>query len=221
MRHAVGVAAEPYVADQRLLSHGAQQTVPVFFGDDDDGDPAIGSRIDIVGRHRQPGMAVAGSWRQVCRLAAEMHADGGGERGIRRILHRNLHIAALARAFAREQRGHHRAIQVGAAKEVANGRPRLGWRAVREAGCVHDADGGLHRQVHRQPVAVRAGLAITGAAGIDQPRVPLAQRLMSEAQPVHGAGREILDHDIGAIHQPQENLLPLRILEVERQAELV
>src|SRR5262249_36899081 len=47
------------------------------------------------------------------------------------------------------------------------------------------------------PGGIRAGLAETGNAGIDQPRIDLRQRLVVDAKPLLHIGAEILDYDIG------------------------
>src|SRR5438046_1864010 len=53
---------------------------------------------------------------------------------------------------------------------------------------------------------------------IDQPRVGLGQRGVAQAQPVERARREVVQHHVGALDQPQEESLARRRLEVDGEA---
>ena len=89
---------------------------------------------------------------------------------------------------------------------------------------------GQHRQQpgHRladrvvaRAAAIGTFRAEAGDRAIDQPGIVRGQRLVAEAKPVHRAGAEILDDDIGGARQPARRRLPVLGLQVERDALLV
>src|SRR5260221_563531 len=70
-------------------------------------------------------------------------------------------------------------------------------------------------------VAIGAVGAEAGDAAIDETRVDLAQALIIELQPMLHIGPEVLDHDVGVLDQPVQDLERLRLLEIEGDAPLV
>src|SRR5271165_32378 len=93
-----GLASAPYnvfaTTDGYVAIHG-------------DGDVAVGGGEDVIGRARQPSLAVAGAWRHLS--GAHIVFEAGGQGGIHRLLHRHLDELAAAGPFALKQRGHHSA----------------------------------------------------------------------------------------------------------------
>src|SRR3989304_5494132 len=76
----------------------------------------------------------------------------------------------------------------------------------------------LPPEVERGPQPVRAGLAEAGGRRVDDARVAPTQRLVAQAEVVHGGRREVLHHHVDALDQPQEQLLPFRLGEGDRDA---
>ena len=71
------------------------------------------------------------------------------------------------------------------------------------------------------PAAVRAFRTEAGDRAIDQPRIVGGERLIAEAEPVHRAGAEILDDDVGSERKLSRRRLAVLGLQVERDALLV
>src|SRR6266536_5449404 len=67
---------------------------------------------------------------------------------------------------------------------------------------------------------IRAGLADAADRDIDQARMALAQLIDAKAEALHGAGPEILHHDVRLRDQPGENLTAGRAFDVNRQRTL-
>src|SRR3546814_20213058 len=64
-------------------------------------------------------------------------------------------------------------------------------------------------------------LAIARHGHIDQARIDRRQRFIIDAQPLGDAGAVILDEDVGALDQIEQDRLALRRLEVDRERTLV
>src|SRR3954454_3250869 len=134
--------------------------------------------------------------------------------------HRDLDALAAARVGPLVERGADRAEQVDRVARVADLRAGDDRRAVLEAGRAHRAAGrlgdvlvGLGVLERTRPEALQRR--------VDQPRVELVQVLPGEAEPVHDARAEVLDQDVGAVHELAEDLLALVRLHVEGEAPLV
>jgi hypothetical protein len=67
-------------------------------------------------------------------------------------------------------------------------------------------------------VAVAPGLAERGDRAVDELRRARGDLRIAHAEPVHHAWPEAFDQDVGALGEPQQELLPLGMLEVEPQA---
>ena len=119
------------------------------------------------------------------------------------------------------QRGHRRGVEVDAGEEIDHRRPGFQRRPVRHAGDADQAGHRLDRQIHRQIVAVGAGQAISGARGVDQPRVDLVQHLEADAEPVHHPRRKVLQQHVALLGHAKQQLLAALVLEVERDRALV
>src|SRR5262249_47569847 len=70
-------------------------------------------------------------------------------------------------------------------------------------------------------VFVGAGLAVAGGGDVEEPRVERGRRLVAEPEPLHDAGPEVLDEDVGARDQLPGDGLAVGVLEVDGQAPLV
>src|SRR5262249_46557009 len=110
--------------------------------------------------------------------------------------HREIDIRALARALPVEQRQQQSVGDVDAADRVRQNRAEQSGRAVRIASDLREAAEGVHRAVVADVIAPRPGAAERARGEIDQGRIDLTERLVAEAQLVHGAGREILGDDV-------------------------
>ena len=137
------------------------------------------------------------------------------------VLHRELHALALAGGLALPERGHHAEGRVHARAGVADGRAGLQRRRAGEAGERHGAAGGLRDHVEALVLAVRAVAAEALDREVDDPRVDLRQRVVAEAELLHGARRLVLGDDVRVLDHVEEHGLALRILEVQRDAPLV
>ena len=73
------------------------------------------------------------------------------------------------------------------------------------AGHRHQARETLRDQIEAALGRPRAGLAVAGDRGVDQPRVLAAQRVVVEAEARHHARPVVLDEDVGAAGQPLED----------------
>src|SRR4051795_6042378 len=134
--------------------------------------------------------------------------------------HRDLHALAAARVGALVQRGADSAEQVDRIARVADLRAGDDRRAVLEAGGAHRAAGRLGDVLVRLGVLERTR-AEALQRRVDQPRVELVQVLPREPEAVHDARAEVLDQDVGAVHELAEDLLALVRLHVEGERPLV
>ena len=100
-----------------------------------------------------------------------------------------------------------------------------GRRVARLAGeLIHqarDAAQPLDDVVIGRPPAVGPVLAPAVDAGVDQPRIALAQRLRPEPEPIELLRPDVVHEHVGPIDQPQQRLARRRGLEVEHDAALV
>src|SRR3954463_11369739 len=149
-------------------------------------------------------------------LVAQLHAAEVEDAAA----HRDLHPLAAARVGPLVQRGADRAEQVDRVARVPDLRAGHDGRAVLEAGGAHGAAGRLRDVLVRLGLLERAG-AEALQRRVDQPRVELVEVLPREPEAVHDAGAEVLDQDVGAVHELAEDLLALVRLHVEGERPLV
>ena len=131
----------------------------------------------------------------VGRLGGERHADVVQHR----VLHGDLDALALAGTAAPVERRQDADRQQHAGAGVAERRAGLERRPVALAGNAHDAAGRLRDHVEGEVVLVGAAGAEALDLRVDDARVDGAHHVVAEPQPLDRAGREILDHDIGAL----------------------
>src|SRR5439155_22385264 len=74
-------------------------------------------------------------------------------------------------------------------------------------GRTHDPAHALGDDVESRPfgVGARPGARIAEAAdgGVDEPRVPLAETLVADAEPVHHADARVLHHGVGPVDETE------------------
>ena len=110
------------------------------------------------------------------------------------------------------------AVQPGA--RVADGRSGLEGLGLE---CAREAQGstrGLSDHVEAHVVLVWT-LAKTLDLRVDQAGIDLPDNVIAEAQPLDGAGGEILDHDVGLLQHLRENLATAWAAEVQGDAAFV
>ena len=90
-----------------------------------------------------------------------------------------------------------------------------------QAGDRHQTAEALGDLIVAGAVAIGAALAEAGDAGVDDPRVDRAERLVVDAEAVLHVGPEVLDDHVGAGGELLEDLDAARVLEVERHRPLV
>src|SRR5215468_9861464 len=173
--------------------------------------------------------------RPVAWVVGELGAADGGAEDLPQLLAAHGEIAADHRAQKRELAFEHRHIDglpaprpllhaQGEHDAVGRVHPRRHVRdrrpaadAVR-AGLAGDADHAAFRledQVEGGAIAVRPVLAEAGHGAVDDAGVPLARHLVAQAQALEGARAVVLEHDVRALHEPEEELLAAGMLEID------
>src|SRR5262249_968217 len=72
--------------------------------------------------------------------------------------------------------------------------------------------------IETRALSIGPGLSEAGNAGVDQPRIDRAERLVVDAQTMFDVGAEILDHHIRLPSHAAQRLDPHRALEIEGDA---
>ncbi|MGY4460118.1 hypothetical protein ACVWYI_004078 [Bradyrhizobium sp. LB13.1] len=148
------------------------------------------------------------------RLPIGLHQRGLIERGLD-----PLPFAGLEAVRIRREDSHAREQSSG---DVGQRRTALHGRTVGTfAGKAHDAAHGLGDQIEAAAVLVRTGTAEARQRAIDQRREFFVQRLVSEAEALHRAGRKVLDQHVGVRDQPSQHRFAAVGLEVQHDAALV
>ena len=129
-----------------------------------------------------------------------------------------LALAALLGAAQRQRRGE-RADDAGVVQRHVAG--VLEWLVVDVARGDHRAAHRVEREVGDLVVAVRPVLPEVRHRGQHDARVHLAQRVVAEAEPLHRARREALDHRVRAGDEAEQAVAVLGAFEVEHDAALV
>ena len=116
----------------------------------------------------------------------------------------------------RQQDVHHRRIggagDVGGERRRHHAMPRLPGRQRQQAGVADVVE------VVAGAVAARAGLAVAGDGAIDDARIGGAEGRVSEPEPVHDAGAELLHHHVGGLGERKDAVAHLRVFQVGRHA---
>ena len=85
----------------------------------------------------------------------------------------------------------------------------------------HQPTHALRDLVKSGPIGQRPGLAKTGNAGKNQPRMRFAQGFVINTQPVFDIRTEILNHHISTLNQTLQGGNTIRCLEIQRHRPLV
>ncbi len=179
--------------------------------------PARRARIGAAGHAAQESIAPALAGLALAVVIDEAAPEQVGHG----LLHRHLDELALAGALALDVGGHDSGGRVDAGAGVADGGAAADGLAVGEAGHAHHAARGLGDHVEALVLAVRAGEPEALDAGHDDARVRRAELIVVEAQLLHQAGREVLDHHVGPLDHLQKERAAVGILQIDRHAALV
>ncbi|MNQ87578.1 hypothetical protein D3C85_1028070 [compost metagenome] len=137
----------------------------------------------------------------------------------RRLEQSGGHLLALARLFSFAQRQQHRDQGEHAARDIDHGGPGPQWPA---GGAGHVGQSRHHLDHLVQRLAFPVG-AIQKAlqAGVDEPRIGPAERLVAQVQALHRIGREILHQHVRRLDQLQQDRASALVLQVNGNAALV
>ena len=128
---------------------------------------------------------------------------------------------ALAGLLPRLQGRQHADGEVEAGADVGDGERNAIGRAVLGAGHRHQAGHRLDHEIEAAAAGIGSGLAEARDRAQHQPGIARVQGIPTQAQPLHHAGTEILQHDVGTVDQLPEDFQIGRILEIEPDAALV
>ena len=209
------VGREARLSGEVVASHRVQQITPVLVAHDDDRHPAVRRRVGVVGGHRQAAVPVSRPCRHRA-VVCGVHADRRGQHRIDGLDHRDLDRPSRPGALAFVQRGDDPAVQVRPGEKIADRGTRLRGRPVDRAGRLHHAAHRLDREVHPEQVAVGPARAVAGRRRVDEPGIPRRKNVDARAEPFEDAGCEVLEQDVGPLHELQEHLDAARVFEVER-----
>src|SRR5256712_3926162 len=140
----------------------------------------------------------------------------GEERHARR-QHAHLDPLPLPRPPPRRERGQDAVRGVEPGELVRHGRAdRLGIVEVREY--APQAREGLPDRVIDRTVGCRAARADPGHRAVHEARVRLAERRVPDPHPLRGPGSEVLDDDVGPLHEREVGPAREVVAQVERDA---
>ena len=142
-----------------------------------------------------------------------------GERPLQRGEQVQPQVGALPGALAAQQGGEHAGGEVLGREHVHEGDARL-HRGVRFAGDAHEPARGLDDEVVAGQVPALA-VAEAGDGGVDHGRVLPRDVVVAQAEALHGAGLEVVDHDVGPGGQGGGPPLVLGVLQVPADRLLV
>jgi hypothetical protein len=133
---------------------------------------------------------------------------------------RDVHVLALAGEPALHLRREDRVDGGGAGGDVVDRDADLDRLAPGLTRHAQEAGDALGHDVEPGPVAVRPGLAEAADGAVQQVLADLLERLVPDPQPRGHAGPEVLDDEVGALGELDEQLAPAVGLEVQRDAPL-
>ena len=198
---ALGIGLEArIVGELRLADHGAELAEEILLGAAD-GQPAVGRLEHLVGRGAAMGLA------ELLRPLAVGEVVGGlvdAERH-RGLEQRGFHPLALAGLLPRLQGGQHADGEVEAGADVGDGKRNAIGRAVLGPGHRHQAGHRLDHEIEAAAAGIGPGLAEARDRAQHQPRIARMQGIPTQTQPLHHAGAEVLQHDVGIVDQLPED----------------
>src|SRR5215470_3694343 len=214
---AIGVRAIPRVVREVRPADGGAEDLPQLLAAHSEREIACLGPERLVGQEclvrRAHGLGrlavgqIAADHRAQQRELAFQHGHVDGLAAARPLLHAKGEHDPVGRVHARR----HVCDRRPAADAVRAGLPRDGDHATL---CLED-------QVERGAVAIGPVLAEAGHGAIDDAGVPLPGLLVAQAQALERARAVILQHDVRALHELEEELLALRALEIDLDALLV
>ena len=160
-------------------------------------------------------------------VALRRHAVGrlGGERHSdilqHGVLHGDLDPLALTSTAAPVERRQNADGEQHTGTGIAERHAGFERRPVALAGNAHDAAGRLRDHVEGEVVLVGSAGAKALHLRVDDARVDGAHHFVAEPQPLNGARREILHHDIGALRHVLDELEPALGFQIDGDGFLV
>jgi hypothetical protein len=134
---------------------------------------------------------------------------------------RGRDVLALLRLLAFEQRRQDAERTEQARGQVGDRNSDPHRSLTGQAGDRHQPAHALRDLVKTGPVLVGAVLAEPRDAAVDDARIDLLEVVVVDLEPPLHVGPEILNHDVGLLHHPQERGAALLALQVEGHAPLV
>src|ERR1051326_4249104 len=138
-----------------------------------------------------------------------------------RVLHRDLQPPALAGLLPLVERAQNADRHQHPGPGVAKGGAGLHRRAVAITGDAGRAAGRLRDHVEGERFFVGAAGAKAFDLAVDDARIDLLDLVIAEPQPFDGAGRHVLDRDIGLLEQLLDDFEAARRFQIQRQRFLV
>src|SRR5579885_479721 len=142
-------------------------------------------------------------------------ANRAVDRGDANIEHRNLDLAAAARALAFEESGEDARGKMHPRAGVDEGGGDAYARAISVAGHADDAGGGLDGEIHRSELREAAVTAVAFAGSEDETRKARSEIVVAEAEAFERARGVVLEQDIRLGEHTEEDVAAARILDVE------
>ena len=209
------VGGEARIGGELLQAELLDEAAPLLVARYADEEFAVRGGEDLVDR---PGAAAGGHGLGF--YAGDRDAGHMGCHQKRGALEqRAAHALALAGRLALAQRRLYRHHAEHRTEDVDDRRAGAQWPAGRP-GHIGKAHLELHHLVERRAVLVGAG-EIAFEREVDEARVDLRQRLVTAAEPLHGAGPVVLEHHVGVDGEAVQGRLALGALKVEGEAALV
>ncbi len=138
-----------------------------------------------------------------------------------RIEQRNINELPFARTLTIKERGHDRECGIQSPNRVAHRetcaqrvQPLIAVDCHFPAQTLNDL---VVRGLHR----VRAGLAESRDAAVDNSRIHFLQHIITNTETIHYIGAKIFDDNIRSLHELQEDFFGFRFFEVECEGFLV
>jgi hypothetical protein len=125
---------------------------------------------------------------------------------------------SFARPLAMAERGQRADGGAQRGVPVDHGRRGADGLALELAGQRHEAAHRLTERVERGPVRVGAVLSETRDRRQDDGGIERAPALVVEAHRAHDAGAEVLEHDVGFLHERREDFLAQRVPQIDAHA---
>src|SRR5262250_213703 len=151
----------------------------------------------------------------------EIAANHGAEERELALEHRHVDSLAAARPLLHAQGERDAVSRVHPRRHVRDGRAAAHAVRARLAGDGDHPALRLEDEIESGAVPIRAVLTEAGDGAIDDAGVSLARHLIAEAEALEGARAIVLEHHVRALHEPEEELLAARMLEVDLDPLLV